>query len=158
MSFVPAADYRIVTDSDAVAGVTLENLKVGMAVVQSVQFSEQMVRSYAALVADVAPVHTDGDYAASMGFDRPIAHGLLLASRFSRLMGMYLPGPSTVIQSVRLNFIRPVFCDELVEYSARVMSISVAVKAVVLGLSAKKADGSDAVSGQGQCVYKLDKK
>jgi len=156
MSFPPDPDYRLVTDSDTASGVSINELKVGLTVGQTIQFSEHVVQSYASLVADFAPVHSVASYAASMGFDRPIVHGFLLASRFSRLLGMHLPGPSTVIQSVRLNFLRPVLCDEIVEYTARVASISMAVKAVTLHLLVKKADGSDAVTGQGQCVYRLN--
>lgn len=51
-------DYRLVTDSDTASGVSIEELKVGMAVGQAIQFSEHVVQSYASLVADFAPVHS----------------------------------------------------------------------------------------------------
>lgn len=154
MNDKPNFNFKLVCDEDAAVGVTLEELKVGMTVGQKVRFSQHEVSSYASLIADFAPVHTNSNYAQSMGFDRPIVHGFLLGSRFSRILGMYLPGPMTVIQSVRLNFIQPVLINETVEYTASVKNISLAVKVVMLALKISKNDGKEAVTGQGQCVYR----
>jgi 3-hydroxybutyryl-CoA dehydratase len=120
---------------------------------QDVIFSEEDVRLFAAVVADSAAVHFDSAFAQAQGYERPIVHGLLVASRFSRLMGMFLPGESSVIQSVQLNYRRPVYADTTVRYRVRVDRVVEAVGAIILILTATCAD-EIVCEGKAQCVLR----
>jgi 3-hydroxybutyryl-CoA dehydratase len=118
---------------------------------QEVTFAAGDVDMFAALSHDRASLHFDDGYAIARGYPGRIVHGLLIGARFSRLMGMFLPGEDSVIQSLNLQFRRPVSVGTRVTLSVEVEKIVEAVGAVVLKLSAT-ADGVVLVEGRAQCV------
>lgn len=62
----------------------------------------------AVLTGDRNPLHMDSEYAATTRFGERIAHGMLVASYFSALVGMYLPGRRTLLPSQEVKFVKPV--------------------------------------------------
>jgi 3-hydroxybutyryl-CoA dehydratase len=71
--------------------------------------SEEMIDGFGNLSGDLNPLHMDQDYAAQTPFGRRVAHGLLLTSFFSRLVGMHLPGKYALYISQSSQFHRPAF-------------------------------------------------
>jgi 3-hydroxybutyryl-CoA dehydratase len=142
----------LVDDTTPAWSLALDDLKVDQEVVQNVTISSRDVEIFGDLVGDHAAVHFDPQHAHAMGYAGPIVHGLLLASRFSRLMGMYLPGPRSVIQGLQLKFVHAVPVGKPITFRNRVKSISPAVGAVILDLSAL-IDDAVSVSAVGTCVF-----
>jgi acyl dehydratase len=60
------------------------------------RFSQDEVNRFAEVTGDKNPVHTDADYAAKTMFKRPIMHGMLSASLFSKVFGTLFPGEGTI--------------------------------------------------------------
>ena len=141
-----------VTDETPPFDSALERLQAGQSVMQSVTFDRETVERFARLSGDGARVHNDADFAADMGFEGPIVHGLLVGARFSRLLGMYLPGERSVIQTLQLNYRRPVPIGATVRYRVEVGRVAASVGAVILNLSVSDGDGS-LVTGKSQCVF-----
>src|SRR5215472_15470269 len=77
-------------------------------------FSREDVLAFAALSGDYSPLHVDPEYAATTEFGGCVVHGLLLASLFSQLVGMRLPGRPALYLGQDLNFRRPVLVGETV--------------------------------------------
>ena len=50
------------------------------------------IDKFTELSGDNNPLHNDEDYAKTTTFGSRIAHGMLVSSYFSTLVGMYLPG------------------------------------------------------------------
>src|SRR5262249_37756172 len=90
------------------------------------RLSEDMLDAFIGLSGDRAPVHVDRDHARQMGFSDRIAQGLLVTSRFSRLLGMFLPGPLSVIQSIKFDYLKPVLVGQELAYSVTVKRLSAA--------------------------------
>ena len=67
---------------------------------------------FAKLSGDFNPLHMDEDYALNTNFEKRVCHGMLLASFFSQLVGMYLPGKNSLYFSQSLNFRNPCFVDD----------------------------------------------
>ena len=131
---------------------SFEALEEGQSVEQSVTISEADLSAFAALSQDSARIHHDGDFARSKGYDAPIVYGFQVGIYFSRLLGMYLPGENSVIQSVELRYLRPVLVGEQVTFKVTVRKVVGAVGAVVLDLAALKGE-EPAVTGKAQCVF-----
>ncbi len=96
------------------SGRTYDELEVGQFAEETGAVTEEAVRAFAELTGDRNPVHLDAEYAGSTRFRRPIAHGMLVASRFSRLIGMDLPGLGTLYLSQSLKFLAPVYPGDVV--------------------------------------------
>lgn len=140
----------IVTDGTLAQALPLSADAV---VEQDVTFTAADLDAFARLSGDRAAVHFDQAFATSRGFSGRIVHGLLIGSRFSRLMGMFLPGEESIIQSLTLQYRRPITIDTPVRFRIELDRFVESVGAVVLKLSAS-SDGEVAAEGRAQCVLR----
>ena len=91
---------------------TFEDLFVGQKIVFSEKIDESLLTDFAKLSGDFNPLHMDEDYALNTNFEKRVCHGMLLASFFSQLVGMYLPGKNSLYFSQSLNFRNPCFIGD----------------------------------------------
>lgn len=80
-------------------------------------FSQEDVVLFAQVTGDNNPVHLDEAYAANTIFKRPIIHGMLGATVFSKVFGTIFPGEGTIYLNQNLQFLRPMLVN--VEYVAQ---------------------------------------
>ena len=99
---------------------TFEDLFVGQKVTFSEKIDESLLIDFAKLSGDFNPLHMDEDYALSTNFEKRVCHGMLLASFFSQLVGMYLPGKNSLYFSQSLNFRNPCFVDDEVTIAGEI--------------------------------------
>lgn len=93
---------------------TFEDMTVGRTVTFSRTVTAEMMDAFAATSGDENPLHTDETYAKSQGQPGRVVYGMLTASLYSTLCGMYLPGERSLLQSIEAKFHKPVFIgDEL---------------------------------------------
>lgn len=93
----------------------LRELYVGKKAVLEKKFSYDEVLSFSQLSLDKNPIHINNDFARSTQFKKCIVHGFLTGSLFSAIIGTILPGEGTIYLSQNLNFLHPIFHDELVK-------------------------------------------
>jgi acyl dehydratase len=75
------------------------------------KFSQDEVNRFAEVTGDKNPVHLDAAYAAKTMFKRPIMHGMLSASLFSKVFGTLFPGEGTIYLKQSLSFLKPMYVD-----------------------------------------------
>lgn len=75
---------------------------------------------YACATLDFNKAHTDG---VALFKGRPIAHGMLVASVFSRIFGTDFPGDGTIYLEQTLKWLRPVYIGATVIGSVRITAI-----------------------------------
>ena len=93
----------------------IDELNVGKEEFFRVKITEEKVEQFAMITGDYNPLHTNDFYAMEKGFSRKVVYGMLTASFFSTLAGMYLPGKYSLIQGVELKLVKPVYIsDELI--------------------------------------------
>ena len=80
-----------------------------------IKITESMVDKFSNLSGDLNPLHMDNEFAESSSFNKRIVHGMLLASFFSQLIGMKLPGKNALYFSQTLNFRSPCYIDDEIE-------------------------------------------
>lgn len=80
-------------------------------------FSQKEVNEFAKVTGDENPIHIDEEAARESIFKRPIIHGFLSGSVFSKVFGIIWPGNGTIYLSQTMNFIRPMFTGE--KYTAK---------------------------------------
>jgi 3-hydroxybutyryl-CoA dehydratase len=136
------------------AAYGFSDLAVGQSSTHTVTFTEESVEIFTALTGDRAPVHSDARYAQAMGYSDRIVHGMCIASHFSTILGMHLPGPATVIHSVQLSFVKPVIIGQTVRYTADITRLVESVQVVQLNLRVESETGDLIVRGQAQCGFR----
>jgi len=102
----------------------INNLHVGQKAEFLETISEPRIKEFAKLSGDYNPHHIDETYAKKTKYKKRICHGMLLASFFSKLTAMYLPGTGSLYFSQTLNFIAPAFIDDEIKIHGEIMRIS----------------------------------
>ena len=142
-----------VTDDTPSRRLGVDEIAVGDAVSQHVTFTDEMLRAFAVVANDRAPVHNDPRFARAAKFDAPIIQGLALSTRFSRLIGMYLPGEGAILEKLELKYRRPTYVGQPLLYRCVVSRVLRPARVVQLAVSIASGDG-DHVTGQCQCLVR----
>lgn len=91
------------------------DLKIGQTESFEVQITKEMEDRFRELTGDVNPLHRDDSFARETGdgkFKGHIAFGMLTASFYSTLAGVYLPGKNSLIHSLDIKFQKPVYAGD----------------------------------------------
>ncbi len=102
-------------------GKTIDQLNIGDRASISQQITERDVIRFAELTGDINPIHMDRFYAEQTIFGERIAHGMLIASLISAVLGMKLPGPGNIYISQSLKFRAPVKFGDVIEAEVEVI-------------------------------------
>jgi len=131
----------------------LKDIKIGQKKSFEVVVTESMVDDFAKLSGDNNPLHMDENYAKSNNFKGRVCHGMLLASFFSRLVGMYIPGKNALYFSQSLKFQYPCFVNDRIEIHGEVIDKSLATKIITLKTTISK-DKRQIVDGIGKVMVR----
>ncbi|MDQ3112287.1 MAG: MaoC family dehydratase [Bacteroidota bacterium] len=88
------------------------------------RFTQKEVELFAQVTGDNNPVHLDAEYAARTMFKRPIMHGFLGGSVFSKIFGTLFPGEGTIYLKQSMAFMRPMFVDTDYEVRMNVKEVN----------------------------------
>ena len=100
-----------------------------------IKITESMVEQFSNLSGDLNPLHMDNEFAESSSFNKRIVHGMLLASFFSQLIGMKLPGKNALYFSQTLNFRSPCYIDDEIKVVGEVIEKSDSTKIITVTTS-----------------------
>ena len=85
--------------------------------------SETDIYTFAEISGDFNPVHVDKIAAENSVFGRQVAHGILVGSLLSNVIGMKLPGPGTIYMEQDLKFKIPVYIGDTVTAKVEIAEI-----------------------------------
>ena len=88
------------------------------------KISQEEVQRFADLTGDNNPIHLDAEYAAATAFKRPIIHGMLGATVFTKVLGTQFPGFGSIYVKQTLEFLRPMFVDTDYKAVFKIQSIN----------------------------------
>lgn len=84
----------------------------------AVTVSKEMEDSFRTITGDINPLHQNDEFARQLGtgkFEGHVCFGMLTASFYSTLAGVYLPGKYSLIHSLDIKFQKPVYIgDQLI--------------------------------------------
>ena len=122
---------------------TLAEMTPGLTEEFTVTVTAEMMDAFRTLTGDVSPIHIDAAYAKDRGYPGRVVYGMLGASFFSTLAGVYLPGEHCLLHGVECKFAKPVFIGDTLTVTGTVVNVSEAVaeaeiKAVITNQDGKK--------------------
>lgn len=132
---------------------TLDDIKIGMTEEFKVQITEKMQNDFRNNTGDINPMHTDEDFAQEKGFDNILVFGMLTASFFSTLVGVYLPGKNCLFQECKdIRFHSPVFVGDELTIKGEVIEIDdrfgrIIIKATIRNQENKKVCSGKLIAG-----------
>ena len=90
----------------------IEPIKAGDSYQSEFSYTQSEVDLFSQVSGDHNPIHHNAEYAASTVFKKPIIHGMLSASIFSKVFGTEFPGEGTIYLSQQLQFKRPMYVGQ----------------------------------------------
>lgn len=83
----------------------------GQSYKHELSYTQEQVNEFIKISGDNNPIHYSEEYASNTRFKKPIIHGFLSASIFSRIFGTMFPGEGTIYLSLNLNFLKPMYVN-----------------------------------------------
>ena len=115
-----------------VRGVALDEMEIGQSAEAVRTVSEEDLDMFAKVSGDYNPVHMDEEFARATPFRGRIAHGALVASFISGVLGNQLPGPGAIFLGLNMRFSRPVRIGDEVTTRVEVKSIDLKSRKAVM--------------------------
>lgn len=128
-------------------GKTVHEMKIGDSASFSKTITDFDVKMFAGITGDFNPVHIDKEFAKNTPFKDRIAHGMLVASLFSTVLGTQLPGEGAIYTGQELKFTKPVYIEDTITAIVTVTELDVEKNRVVLETIATNQNGDVVIKG-----------
>jgi len=134
--------------------LSYDDISIGQRESFMIIITESMVEKFSNLSGDLNPLHMDNEFAESSSFKKRIVHGMLLASFFSQLIGMKLPGKNALYFSQTLNFRSPCYIDDKIEIIGEVIEKSDSTKIITISTSIFNKSKTCLIDGIAKIIVK----
>lgn len=103
---------------------SIEDITLGMTESFNTTVTPEMLDKFRDITGDINPLHNDESYALERGYSGRVVYGMLAASLYSTLAGVYLPGERCLLHEVDTKFKKPVFIGDTLTVSGTVKEIN----------------------------------
>jgi len=117
--------------------IRFEDLHIGLVATHQIKISGELIDLFAKLTGDHHPLHIDKNYALKNGFRDRIAHGALISSCASKLVGMELPGEKAILIGQESEYLKPVYPKDLLDLIAKIIKIKKSLKLIIVEIEIK---------------------
>lgn len=131
--------------------MNFEDIKKDYIFETEIKVSDEMVTEFAKITGDDNPLHLDEKFASKTQFGRRIAHGMLIVSLISKVLGKDFPGAGTVYVSQSVKFRKPVYIGDTVKIHVEVKDINVDKRRLFLNTIVTDMD-KEVITGEAE-VY-----
>ncbi|MGX6648253.1 MaoC family dehydratase [Maricaulaceae bacterium MS644] len=138
-------------------GYAITELEIGQSAEITRLVDEAAVQKFAEVSGDFNPLHMDEAYASRSAFRGRIAHGALVASYISCVLGNHLPGPGAVFAGMSMRFERPVRIGDTVICRATVTDVDVKARRVKLACVCE-VDGETCMAAEAEVIVRKRRK
>jgi 3-oxoacyl-[acyl-carrier protein] reductase len=116
------------------------------------------IDAFAAVSGDTNPLHLDDEFAQRTTFQRRVAHGMLVASYLSTLIGTRLPGPGALWMQQSFRWLAPVFIGDVIKVCLTVTHVSQSTRVVSVAVGATNQAGRTVMEGEGKVMLLEERK
>lgn len=128
--------------------------RVGASASLTRTITDEDIRTFARISGDANPLHLDDAFAGATRFGRRVAHGFLVASLVSAVLGTKLPGPGAIYLDQRLRFLKPVFPGDTITARVEVTGYRPEKGVVTLNTGCFNQNGEEVIGGQAILLVK----
>ena len=123
---------------------TFADLSVGMRESFQKTITPEMEDAFRMISGDLNPLHRDDDFAREVSdgrYPRHAVFGMLTASLYSTIAGMYLPGKYSLIHSFdEISFKSPVFSGDTLTVTGEITGLEESLKLILLKVTIRNQD------------------
>lgn len=129
-------------------GKTIAEIKLGDKASFQKTITETDVYTYAGVSGDLNPAHVNEVVASESMFKGRVAHGMLVGSLISTVLGMQLPGPGTIYLGQNLKFVAPVKFNDTIKAEVEVIDRNEEKNRLTLKTVCTNQDGKEVIVGE----------
>ena len=122
----------------------LNEIEIGLEASFTKTMTTEMEDAFRQITGDDNPLHRDDGFAREIGGGRFKGHasfGMLTASLYSTMAGMYLPGKYSLIHSFdELSFLKPVYAGDVLTVTGTVIDKNEDLKLIILKVSIRNQE------------------
>lgn len=127
-------------------------IQIGTTESFEVTVTPKLQEEFTAMSGDINPMHLTDEYAKKHGYDHRLVYGMLTASFYSTLIGVYLPGEHCVFHEINTTFNAPVYEGDRLKVTGTVMELHegfkrIKIKAYITNQMGKKVSRATLVVG-----------
>ncbi|HZD35276.1 MAG TPA: MaoC family dehydratase [Nitrososphaeraceae archaeon] len=134
-------------NESTVSQYTLNDIEEGLKKSFRVNVTESMLNEFAKITGDYAPIHMDEEHANKTEFKHRICHGMLIASFFSRLVGMHLPGENGLLLSYSGKHLSPCYLNQEVIVEGIIIGKSESTRIITIKATIRDRSGKLLIDG-----------
>ena len=121
-------------------GIALDEMEIGQFAEAVRTVTEEDLELFAKVSGDYNPVHMDEEFARRTPFRGRIAHGALVASFISGVLGNQLPGPGAIFLGLNMTFFQPTRIGDEVTTKVTVKEIDLKARKAVMACECTVGD------------------
>ena len=133
-------------------GKTILELNVGDFVESIKRIEDKDVVMFSEVSGDKNPVHLDEEYASTTRFKHRIAHGHLVSSLFSALLGTELSGEGSIYLAQDIRYLKPVYLNDEIRAVVKVVECDTTRNRVKLETNAYNQNNEMVISGMAEIM------
>ena len=133
-------------------GKTILELNVGDFAESIKRIVDKDVVMFSEVSGDRNPVHLDEEYASTTRFKHRIAHGHLVSSLFSALLGTELPGEGSIYLGQDIRYLKPVYLNDEIRAVVKVVECDTTRNRVKLETNAYNQNNEMVISGMAEIM------
>jgi 3-hydroxybutyryl-CoA dehydratase len=126
---------------------------IGTRATLSRTITEDDIFLFATVSGDHNPIHLDAEYAERTLFGKRIAHGFLIGSLISAVLGNEMPGPGSIYLGQTLKFLAPIHIGDTVTVTVKVVEIREDKRILTLHTECTNQHGTLVLSGEATVKY-----
>ena len=119
----------------------IENFNLGDEFLNEFNINKSLVEKFTDLSNDKNPLHIDNEVAKKKGFKSRVVYGNLLNCFISFFVGECLPSKDVIILSQTIKFTSPVFINDNLFFSSKIIGVFKSVNVVEFSYSFKNQSG-----------------
>ena len=128
--------------------LSIKDIDIGDTAQFTVRVEDADISNFALLSKDISAIHMDRAIAKDAGFDDRVVHGALVASYFSAIVGVYLPGDTALLMKAENKFHSPTYPNTNLHISGVVSDVHAALDCIEISMKAIDDFGRRLVSGK----------
>ena len=126
---------------------TFSELSPGIKQTFTAGVTEEKMAQFYALSGDCSPIHMSDAHAQERGYPGRVVYGMLGASLFSTLAGVYLPGEHCLLHGVECKFAKPVFIGDTLTVTGEIVETNDTFHTIKIKASITNQNGETVTRG-----------
>ena len=126
---------------------------IGTQATLSRTITEDDILLFALVSGDHNPIHLDAEYAEKSLFGKRIAHGFLIGSLISAVLGNDMPGPGSIYLGQTLKFLAPIHIGDTVTVIVKVVALREDKRIITLHTNCTNQHDTLVLSGEATVKY-----